>query len=71
MYYYETSIINDYILYIEDDIMWYFDLFSPLQLWCKYDASASDYFKMLTESGASLRAISKKKVVLLGVPLCE
>lgn len=72
MYYYETGLINDFILYIEGDRMKYICVNGPYQAWEDYGAPASYYLLMLhVDKETSLMSISEKKVILLGLPLCK
>ncbi len=72
MYYYEIGIINDFILYIKGDEMKYICVTGLYREWEPYGSSATEYLSMvLSDPEASVTPISKKKVILLGLPLCK
>lgn len=72
MYYYENGLMGGYILYINGDEMYYFSLRHPYEEWTRYGNNANDYFVFLRENPEfTHRVISKKTVILLGVPLCK
>lgn len=72
MYYYETGLLSDFILYVDGDEMWYYSLKHTYEEWVRYDNNASAYFEFLRENPEfNHRVISKKTVILLGVPLCK